>query len=101
LVVKDTLPSLGPDVLMVSLDVDTTESPDQLRRFAEQHGFEWRFAVAPRDMLVELQRAFGTQFLTPPSEPMFIVDPRGEAHLVPFGHRDGNTLRTLVARYRA
>jgi hypothetical protein len=52
-------------------------------------------------MLVELQRAYGTQFLTPPSEPMLIVDPRGEAHLVPFGHRDGNTLRTFVARYRA
>ena len=98
---KETLPSLGPDVLMVSIDVDTTENADQLRRFAEQHGFDWRFAIAPRDMLVELQRAFGTQFLTPPSEPMFIVDPKGEAHLVPFGHRDGNTIRALVTRYRA
>jgi hypothetical protein len=101
LVVKNTLPSLGPDVLMVSVDVDTTENADQLRRFAEQHGFEWRLAIAPREMLVELQRAFGTQFLTPPSEPMFIVDPKGEAHLVPFGHRDGNRLRALVAQYRA
>ena len=86
---------------MVSIDVDTTENADQLRRFAEQHGFVWRFALAPRDMLVELQRAFGTQFLTPPSEHMFIVDPKGEAHLIPFGHRDGNTIRALVARYRA
>jgi len=98
--VKDTLPSLGPDVLMVSIDVDSSENADQLRRFAEQHGFHWRFAIAPRDMLIELQRAFGTQFLTPPSEPMFIVDPKGEAHLTPFGHRDGNTIRALVARYR-
>ena len=86
---------------MVSLDVDPTENADQLRRFADQHGFAWRFAIAPREMLVELQRAFGTQFLTPPSEPMFIVDPKGEPHLVPFGHRDGNTLRSIVARYRA
>jgi hypothetical protein len=101
LVVKDTLPSLGSDVLMVSIDVDTTENADQLRRFAEQHGFGWRFALAPREMLVELQRVFGTQFLTPPSEPMFIVDPKGEAHLVPFGHRDANTVRMLVDRYRA
>jgi hypothetical protein len=99
--VKETLPSLGPDVLMVSLDIDSTENADQLRQFAEQYGFDWRLALAPRDMLVELQRAFGTQFLTPPSEPMFIVDPKGEPHLVPFGHRDGNTLRALVARYRA
>jgi hypothetical protein len=99
--VKDTLPGLGTDVLMVSIDVDTSENADQLRRFAEAHGFGWRFAIAPREMLVELQRAFGTQFLTPPSEPMFIVDPKGEAHLIPFGHRDGDTVRALVARYRA
>lgn len=85
---------------MVSTDVDNSETVDQLRRFADQHGFSWRFAIAPREMLVELQREFGTQFLTPPSEPMFIVDPKGEAHLVPFGHRDGNTLRTIVSRYR-
>jgi len=30
-----------------------------------------------------------------------IVDPKGEAHLVPFGHRDANTVRALAARYRA
>jgi hypothetical protein len=101
LVVKSVLPGLGPDVVMVSIDVDTTENADQLRRFAEEKGFAWRFAIAPRDMLVELQRAFGTQFLTPPSEPMFIVDAKGEPHLVDFGHRDANTVRALVARYRA
>jgi hypothetical protein len=101
LVVKDTLPSLGPDVVMVSIDVDTTENADQLRRFADQHGFAWRLAIAPREMLVELRRAYGTQFLTPPSEPMLIVDANREAHLVPFGHRDANKLRALVAQYRA
>jgi hypothetical protein len=92
---------LGPDVLMVSLDVDTSENADQLRRFAEQYGFDWRFAIAPREMLVDLQRSYGTQFLTPPSEPMFVVDTKGEAHLTPFGHRDGNALRAIVDRYRA
>jgi hypothetical protein len=51
-------------------------------------------------MLVEFQNAFGTQFLAPPSEPMFIVDPKGAAHLVPFGHRDAATIRALVAKYR-
>ncbi len=86
---------------MVSLDVDTSENAEQLARFADSNGFPWRFAIVPRDMLVELQKAFGTQFLTPPSEPMFIVDPKGEPHLVPFGHRDASTLRQLVAKYRA
>ena len=86
---------------MVSIDVDATESADQLRRFGDQHGFQWRLALAPPEMLVELQRAYGTQFLTPPSEPMLIIDPGGEAHLTPFGHRDANRVRSLVAQYRS
>jgi hypothetical protein len=86
---------------MVSIDVDTTENAGQLARFGDQYGFAWRLAIGPRDLLAEFQKTFGTEFLTPPSEPMFIVDPKGTAHLVPFGHRDANELRVLVAKYRS
>ena len=86
---------------MVSVDIDTTENAAQLARFGDQHGFAWRLAIAPREILVAFQREFGTEFLTPPSEPMFVVDPKGVAHLVPFGHRDAATIRALVAKYRA
>jgi hypothetical protein len=86
---------------MVSIDVDASENAGQLRRFADEHGFAWRFAIAPRELLAELQRSFGTEFLNPPSEPMTIVDPKGQGHLVPFGHRDANRLRQLVSQYRA
>jgi hypothetical protein len=98
--VRDALPSLGADVAMVSLDVDTSENASQLAKFADAHRFAWRFAIAPKDMLVQFQRAFGTEFLTPPSEPMFIIDPKGDPHLIDFGHRDANRMRELVARYR-
>jgi hypothetical protein len=85
---------------MVSVDIDTTENAAQLAGFGDKYGFAWRLAIGPREMLVEFQNAFGTQFLAPPSEPMFIVDPKGTAHLVPFGHRDAATIRALVAKYR-
>ncbi len=96
---KNTLPSLG-DVVMVSIDVDSSEDAEQLRRFTDQQGFSWRFAIAPREMLRQLETAFGTRFLGPPSEPMFIVDPQGAPHLVPFEHRDAARLAALVRQYR-
>ena len=96
---KNTLPSLG-DVVMVSIDIDTNEDAEQLRRYADQQGFSWRFAIAPREMLRQLATAFGTQFLDPPSEPMFMVDPKGAPHLVPFEHRDAARLAALVRQYR-
>lgn len=85
---------------MVSLDTDPNENADLLRRYVEQQGFAWRFALAPREVLRELAATFGTQFLTQPSEPMFIVDRRGEPHLLPFGRKSADALRRAVQQYK-
>jgi hypothetical protein len=85
---------------MISLDTDASENADLLRRYVEQQGFPWRFALAPRDVLRELGDVFGTQFLTQPSEPMFLLDPRGATHLLPFGHKSAAELGQAVQRYR-
>ncbi len=85
---------------MVSLDTDPNENADLLRRYADQNGFPWRFALAPREILRELGDTFGTQFPTQPSEPMFLVDPRGAPHLLPFGRKSATALRGFVQQYR-
>ncbi len=97
---RDALPNLGSDVVMISLDTDPSENADLLRRYVEQQGFPWRFALAPRDVLRELGDVFGTQFLTQPSEPMFLLDPRGATHLLAFGHKSAGELGQAVQRYR-
>ncbi len=98
---RDTLPSLGPDVMAVSISVDVTDSPDVLRRFAASHGFNWPFAIADRPMLTALSNDFGQDFVIPPTEPMFIIDARGGVHALPLGHKSSGTLTTLVNRVRA
>lgn len=97
---QQILPSLGGDVVVVAIDVDPNEDAAILKKYAEQNGFPWRHAVAPRDMLRALSDTFGAQFLQPTSEPMFIIDTRGGANLTPFGRKDEQALRTLVARAR-
>jgi hypothetical protein len=84
---------------MISLDTDPNESADLLRRYVEQQGFAWRFALAPREVIGELGDTFGTQFLTQPSEPMFLIDTRGDTHRLPFGRKSGDQLRQFVAQY--
>ena len=97
---KDALPSLGNDVVMISLDTDSSEDAALLARFADEMGFSWRFALAPRDVLAQLAASFGTEFLTQPSEPMFLVDPRGATHALPFGHKDAGQLRRAIQQFR-
>ena len=100
MVVRDALASLGSDVQMISLDVDSSENAAQLRAYADRNGFTWKFAVAPRELLDALQRTYGTQFLTPTAEPMFFVGPAQRLSPGSFGRRDAGTMRSLVAANR-
>ncbi len=100
MLVKDALPKLGEDVVMVSLDGDPNESAQQLRRYADDLGFRWRFAIASREVMASLAQSFGNGVLYPPSDPMFVVTPKGAVHQLPGGHKDEQTLREAVQRYR-
>lgn len=86
--------------MVISVDIDPTESPDLLRRYAERERAPWRFAVAPREMLRSFEQAFGIAFLSPPSEPKLVIDAKGKVH-VEFGFKEAAELRALVARHRA
>lgn len=102
MLIKDELASFGDDVVMISIDGDPNENADLLRRYADQLGFDWRFAVAPREVMTALAGEYGSQFLYPPSEPMFAVSAETGAPIqLGFGHKDGADLRAAVERARA
>ncbi len=98
---RDALPSLGSDVVMVSLDTDSSENAQLLARFADDMGFGWRFALASPQVLDELARTFGLEFLTQPNEPMFLIDAKGGLHALPFGHKGADQLRRSIQQFRA
>jgi len=100
LLVKDALPALGNDVVMVSIDGDPNENAELLRRYADDLGFTWRFAVAPRELMGALSRSYGDSVLYPPSDPMFVVSARGVPHRLPSGVKDEDLLREAALRYR-
>lgn len=100
MLIKDELAGLGDDVVMISIDGDPNENADVLRRYADQMGFDWHFAVAPREVMSALAGEYGSQFLYPPSEPMFVVTAKGEPIQLDFGHKDEAYFRAAVGRAR-
>lgn len=100
MLIKDTLADLGDDVVMISIDGDPNENADLLRRYADQLGLEWRFAVAPPEVMASLADEYGNQYLFPPSEPMVVVSPSGEPAPLDHGRKDADTLRDAVRRAR-
>lgn len=84
------------DFVSLGLGVDPNEPDAVLQDHVVRNGFDWRFAVAPRDVAREIASLYGDQFLHPPSTPMFIIDRRGQVHRLPFGIKSADELRAAL-----
>jgi hypothetical protein len=62
----------------LSLDIDPNERAEDLSEYARREGFDWRFAVAPREVTRSLAATFGDQVLSPPSTPLIVLGPDGD-----------------------
>jgi thiol-disulfide isomerase/thioredoxin len=89
------------DLVTLVLDIDPNEDADNLRTFAEKHGFSWFYAVVPREVAREIGQLYGDQFLNPPSTSMLIIDQHGEVHLLPFGRKTVQDLQEVLEPFLA
>jgi hypothetical protein len=72
------------DFISISLDVDPTELPGDLKAYAAQHGYDWHFAKATAAVATELRDRFGTAVLNPPSTPKILLRPDGSVIALDF-----------------
>jgi hypothetical protein len=101
--VKKLYQTLGPDsgLVTVSLDIDLAESVTGLRKYVVSRGYDWRFAVATRELGAELGNLYGPNFLSPSLAPMLIVDKSGGVHPLQTGLKPASLLRKAVDTYLA
>jgi thiol-disulfide isomerase/thioredoxin len=88
-----------PNLVTVSLDIDPNETTDILKAHTDKNGFDWLYAVTPAEVSREIGQLYGGQFLDPPATPMLIVDPHGQAHPLPFGHKTAQSLQEALAPF--
>lgn len=63
----------NPDVTTVAVDIDPNEDAQKVRDHAEEHGFDWRYAVAPESWTSSVTSEFGSSMANAPSVPMLRV----------------------------
>ncbi len=97
---QDALSALGQldrsKVTWLSLDVELSETPEALKDYSRQQGFDFRFAVATRDLAIALADEFGDLVLSPPSTPIIVIGPDGAAELTDFGHKSVDEIIALA-----
>ena len=89
------------DLILISLDVDSHEDEASLKQYAEEFGFEWRFAVASLEVERALGNLYNAEYLNPPLEPMLLIDRQGNAHQLEYGQKDAAKLQKILEPYLA
>ncbi len=87
------------DVVYISLGIDPSEAERDLAAYADDNGFDWRFAVAPRALSRALAEAFGDRILAPPSTPRIVVTPDGQIIGPAFGIADAGTVEAELREH--
>ena len=80
------------DLISIGIDIDPNEDVPKLTDFVKNNGFDWRYVVASDELINDISTLYGTQYLNPPSTPMFIIDRQGTVHQLPFGVKSAESL---------
>jgi hypothetical protein len=83
----------GEGLTIVSLDLDAADDPASLKAYAAAAGYDWRFAVAPADVVSALGQLYGAQSVDPASAPMWLVTLGGSALSLPPGVKSAQDLQ--------
>jgi cytochrome oxidase Cu insertion factor (SCO1/SenC/PrrC family) len=89
----------GDGVVYISLGIDPSEKAEDLKAYADDHGFDWTFAVAPKELSRALAAEFGDQVLSPPSVPFILVGADGSVIEQQFGGRGADELAALLTEH--
>lgn len=96
----DALTALGQldrsKVTWLSLDIELSETPEALADYSRRQGFDFRFAVASKEIATALAAEFGDLVLSPPSTPIIVIAPDGSVELTGFGHKSVDEIVALA-----
>ena len=82
----------------IGLDVETTESADQLSRYSAENGFDFTYVIADADLSRALVEEFGDVILNPPATNVIVIGTDGTiTHST--GHLSAGELLDLAASH--
>jgi len=84
------------DFISIGLDIDPNENTEALKKYVENKGFDWLYAVPSTHVSREIASLYGDQFLNPPSTPIVVIDRHGDAHPLPFGIKSTDDLMQAI-----
>jgi cytochrome oxidase Cu insertion factor (SCO1/SenC/PrrC family) len=84
------------DLVVVTLGTDLYEDAAVLKKYAQDNGFDWRYAVAPLEAMRDIGNLYGALFMDPTLSPTLIVDRQGEIYKMNFGYKKAEDIKEAI-----
>lgn len=91
--IKKLHQEIGEDAISISLDTDPNEDRQKVLDHINSNGFDWYYAVAPKEVTQSLIDEFGFSVANAPSAPVVIIDENKNARLLKSGVKSSNELK--------
>tara|TARA_Y100000310_G_scaffold345863_1_gene471794 strand:- start:55647 stop:56228 length:582 start_codon:yes stop_codon:yes gene_type:complete len=95
--IKKLHEEIGDEVVSISIDTDPNEDAALVKDHAEGNGFDWAYAVAPKDFTTSLIDQFGNAVVNAPSAPVILVCEDGTSRKMPSGVKSVAKLKAEIA----
>jgi peroxiredoxin len=93
---RDLISQTGDSIVHISLNTDPNEDEETVRNFLKQHGFDWHYAVAPKELTDALIEEFGLDVVNAPLAPVVLVCEDQSARILKRGLKSAEELRSAV-----
>jgi cytochrome oxidase Cu insertion factor (SCO1/SenC/PrrC family) len=67
-------------LVVISLDIASNGTADNLINHLGMNHFQWTFAEAPADLVSQIGTQFGSQYIDASNTPLFVIDSMGDVH---------------------
>jgi thiol-disulfide isomerase/thioredoxin len=84
------------DLIVVTLGIDLNEDATVLKKYTQDNGFDWRYAVAPLEAMRDIGNLYGARFMDPTLSPTLIVDRHGEIYKMNFGYKKAEDIKKAI-----
>jgi len=82
--------------ISITLDTDPNEDEALVKEHTNKHGFDWRYAISPKELTQELVNIFGINFVNAPSAPIGLLCPGKKPKLLQTGFKSKDELKEAL-----
>ncbi len=94
--IKELHEDVKDDVISISLNTDPNEDANLVKEHTQKNGFDWHYAISPKELTQSLIDEYGIGVVNAPSVPIILICPNKQTYFLKSGIKSAATLKQEI-----